>query len=67
MEPVIVAAKRTPFGKYGGIFKQLEPEILLKPLYEYLLAEHAEALEHLSDVVLGNVVGNGEILRESHC
>lgn len=66
MEPVIVAAKRTPFGKYGGIFKQLEPELLLKPLYEYLLADHAEALEHLSEVVLGNVVGNGgNIARKS--
>ncbi|MDT3995489.1 thiolase family protein [Mammaliicoccus fleurettii] len=59
MEPVIVAAKRTPFGKYGGVFKHLEPEILLKPLYEYLLNEHSKAIEDVSEVVLGNVVGNG--------
>ncbi|MGZ9549440.1 hypothetical protein ACXXHK_12270, partial [Staphylococcus epidermidis] len=30
--PVIVAAKRTPFGKYGGALRSLEPEMLLKPL-----------------------------------
>ncbi|PTI36931.1 thiolase family protein [Mammaliicoccus vitulinus] len=66
MEPVIVAAKRTPFGKYGGIFKHLEPEMLLNPLYEYLLNEHSDALENLSEVVLGNVVGNGgNIARKS--
>ena len=27
-EDVIVAAKRTAFGKYGGSLKQLEPEAL---------------------------------------
>nr|WP_263313777.1 thiolase family protein [Mammaliicoccus sp. Marseille-Q6498] len=66
MEPVIVAAKRTPFGKYGGVLKHLEPEMLLMPLYDYLKSEHQHAMKDLSEVVLGNVVGNGgNIARKS--
>lgn len=34
-QAVIVAAKRTAFGKYGGTLKHLEPEQLLKPLFQY--------------------------------
>lgn len=66
MEAVIVEAKRTPFGKYGGILKHLEPEELLKPLYNYLKDNHNEAIEYLEEVVLGNVIGNGgNIARKS--
>ncbi|SUK30633.1 acetyl-CoA acetyltransferase [Staphylococcus aureus] len=35
-QAVIVAAKRTAFGKYGGTLKHLEPEQLLKPLSNIL-------------------------------
>ena len=38
-QPVIVAAKRIAFGKYGGYLKHLEPEQLLKPLFNYFQAE----------------------------
>src|SRR5699024_11395234 len=66
MEAVIVEAKRTPFGKYGGILKHLEPEELLKPLYNYLKDNHNEAIENSEEDVLGNVIGNGEnIARKS--
>ena len=34
-QPVIVAAKRTAFGKYGGNLKHLEPEKLLQPLFNW--------------------------------
>ena len=32
-QPVIIAAKRIAFGKYGGRLRHLEPESLLEPLY----------------------------------
>ena len=34
-QAVIVATKRTAFGKYGGTLKHLEPEQLLKPLFQH--------------------------------
>ena len=30
-QPVIIAAKRIAFGKYGGRLRHLEPESLLEP------------------------------------
>ncbi|MGO2793956.1 MAG: thiolase family protein [Staphylococcus saprophyticus] len=58
-EVVIVAAKRTAFGKYGGSLKHLEPEALLKPLFRHLTETYSETMAHIDDVILGNVVGNG--------
>ncbi|MDW3869712.1 thiolase family protein [Staphylococcus saprophyticus] len=58
-EVVIVAAKRTAFGKYGGSLKHLEPEALLKPLFRHLTETYSEAMAHIDDVILGNVAGNG--------
>ena len=31
---VVIWAKRTPFGKYGGALRHLEPEALLLPLFK---------------------------------
>lgn len=65
-QPVIVAAKRTPFGKFGGVLKHLEPEDLLMPLYEHFKTYHADSLSKVNDIILGNVVGNGgNIARKS--
>ncbi|PTJ69307.1 acetyl-CoA C-acyltransferase, partial [Staphylococcus hyicus] len=58
-EAVIVAAKRTPFGKYGGKLKHLEPEALLKPLFEHFNAQYVDIMTEIDDVILGNVIGNG--------
>lgn len=58
-QPVIVAAKRTAFGKYGGKLKHLEPERLLQPLIDHFNEQYPNALSYLDDVILGNVVGNG--------
>ncbi|PHK50512.1 thiolase family protein [Staphylococcus edaphicus] len=58
-EAVIVAAKRTAFGKYGGSLRHVEPEDLLKPLFQHFTEKYAKAMLHIDDVVLGNVVGNG--------
>ncbi|BGE83330.1 thiolase family protein [Staphylococcus petrasii] len=58
-EAVIVWAKRTPFGKYGGALRHLEPEQLLLPLFQKIKNEFPEVMEQIEDVILGNVVGNG--------
>ncbi|GGG98769.1 thiolase family protein [Staphylococcus pragensis] len=58
-EAVIVWAKRTPFGKYGGALRHLEPEQLLLPLFQKIKNEFLEIVEQIDDVILGNVVGNG--------
>ncbi|MGI2315278.1 beta-ketoacyl synthase N-terminal-like domain-containing protein, partial [Staphylococcus cohnii] len=58
-EAVIVAAKRTAFGKYGGKLRHLEPELLLQPLFNYFKHNYAAIVSNIDDVILGNVVGNG--------
>ncbi|MGV3243283.1 thiolase family protein [Staphylococcus sp. 11261D007BR] len=63
---VIIAAKRTPIGLYGGRLKKWEPEALLKPLFQHFQQHLPCDLEALDDVILGNVVGNGgNIARKS--
>lgn len=65
-QPVIVAAKRTAFGKYGGNLKHLEPEQLLQPLFNHFKEEYPEIMEYIEDVIIGNTVGNGgNIARKS--
>lgn len=56
---VIVAAKRTPIGVYGGTLKKWEPEQLLKPLLEHFSETLPCSLNTLDDVILGNIVGKG--------
>ncbi|MCG7339306.1 thiolase family protein [Staphylococcus sp. ACRSN] len=58
-EPVIIAAKRTAFGKFGGQLRHLEPEYLLLPLFHYFKQNYPSVMKDIDDVVLGNVVGNG--------
>ena len=58
-QPVIVWAKRTPFGKYGGKLKHLEPETLLMPLFEEMNSIFPKIIPHIDDVVIGNIVGYG--------
>lgn len=58
-EAIIVWAKRTPFGKYGGSLKHLEPEALALPLFQKIKKEYPTIMDQIDDVVLGNIVGNG--------
>lgn len=58
-QAVIVAAKRTAFGKYGGRLKHIEPEQLLTPLFKYFQEKYPNAMSQVDDVILGNTVGNG--------
>ncbi|MBF7017803.1 thiolase family protein [Staphylococcus durrellii] len=65
-QPIIVAAKRTAFGKYGGTLKHLEPEQLLLPLFENFKSQYPDIMTEIDDVILGNIVGNGgNIARKS--
>ncbi|UXR69835.1 thiolase family protein [Staphylococcus sp. IVB6246] len=65
-EAVIVAAKRTPIGRYGGKLQKLEPEDLVKPLIQYFQETLPVDWHQLDDVILGNIVGNGgNIARKS--
>ena len=65
-EAVIVAAKRTPIGVYGGMLQKWEPEDLLKPLFQHFQNTLPCDMTMLNDVILGNVVGNGgNIARKS--
>ncbi len=43
--------------KYGGTLKHLEPEQLLKPLFQHFKEKYPEVISEIDDVVLGNVVG----------
>ncbi|CAC7364303.1 acetyl-CoA acetyltransferase [Staphylococcus aureus] len=65
-QAVIVAAKRTAFGKYGGTLKHLEPEQLLKPLFQHFKEKYPEVISKIDDVVLG-LLGMVAILQEKHC
>ena len=57
-QPVIVWAKRTPFGKYGGKLKHLEPEALLSPLFQEINSTFPKIISNIEDVVIGNIIGN---------
>lgn len=50
-QAVIVATKRTAFGKYGGTLKHLEPEQLLKPLFQHFKEKYPEVISKIDDVV----------------
>ncbi|MNI12084.1 putative acetyl-CoA acyltransferase [compost metagenome] len=52
-------AKRTPIGKIGGILSVLEPEALLAPLIQHIVAETNIPMDIIDDVIIGNVVGPG--------
>ena len=50
-EAVIVAAKRTAFGKYAGQLKHLEPEQLLLPLFQFYQNKYPNICGHIQDVI----------------
>lgn len=59
IEAVIVMAKRTPIGRMGGLLSALEPEALLAPLIQHIVAETNLPMDMIDDVIIGNVVGPG--------
>lgn len=57
--PVIVSAKRTAIGKYGGMLKEIPPEQLAAEVIKAVLDEIAVPSGEIDDVILGNAVGPG--------
>ncbi|MBS4212899.1 thiolase family protein [Neobacillus rhizophilus] len=49
----VVSAQRTAVGKIGGTLKGLEPDELLVPLFEDLLAKKLIPVEEIDEVIIG--------------
>ncbi|MFC4802284.1 thiolase family protein [Neobacillus sp. GCM10023253] len=49
----VVSAQRTAVGKIGGTLKDLQPDELLVPLFEDLLAKKLIPIEEIDEVIIG--------------
>ena len=49
--PVIVSAKRTPIGRYGGIFKGINPEQLAAEVITVAMREVHVPVGEIDDVI----------------
>ncbi|HYD69491.1 thiolase family protein [Azospirillum sp.] len=56
---VIVAARRTPVGRIGGVLRALSVEQLAAPVIRAVLADAGLEPGEVDDVILGNAVGPG--------
>ncbi|HYH21332.1 MAG TPA: thiolase family protein [Azospirillum sp.] len=56
---VIVAARRTPVGRIGGILREMAVERLAAPVIRAVLADAGLDPAEVDDVILGNAVGPG--------
>ncbi|MBA2552673.1 MAG: thiolase family protein [Geodermatophilaceae bacterium] len=59
LSPVIVAARRTPFGRSGGALREVPLEGLTAPVLRALLVDTGADLCDVDEVILGNVMGPG--------
>src|SRR5690348_8584302 len=57
--PVIVAARRTPIGRAGGVFAEIDAAALLSPVIRALLDETAIDAASIDEVIVGNAAGGG--------
>ncbi|MDX2143460.1 MAG: thiolase family protein [Rhodospirillaceae bacterium] len=58
-QAVIVAARRTPIGRAGGLFRNLRVEDLAAPVLKAVLADAKLDAAQVEDVILGNAAGPG--------
>lgn len=56
---VIVAAKRTPIGKIGGMLREVPPERLAATVLKAIVEETNIPVNEIDEVILGNCVGPG--------
>lgn len=56
---VVVCAKRTPIGNFGGVFKDVSAVQLGVTVLKSLLSETGLRAEQIDEVILGNVCGAG--------
>jgi len=59
-EPVIVEAIRTPFGKRGGVYREIRPDSLLAHALNGLIARAGLSTVEVEDVICGTVTQAGE-------
>lgn len=57
MNPVIIAARRSPIGEAGGLLRNVEADRLAAPVLRAVLDD--AGIERVDDVLLGNVLGPG--------
>ncbi|MDN8913023.1 acetyl-CoA C-acyltransferase, partial [Staphylococcus aureus] len=56
---MIVAARRTPVGRIGGMLRDLPVEHLAAPVIRAVLADAGLDRAEVEEVILGNAVGPG--------
>jgi acetyl-CoA C-acetyltransferase len=56
---VVVAAKRSPIGNFGGAFKKISAIDLGVQVLKNILSETGVKPEDIDEVILGNVIGTG--------
>jgi acetyl-CoA C-acetyltransferase len=57
VNPVIIAARRSPIGEAGGLLRNVEADRLAAPVLRAVLDD--AGIERVDDVLLGNVLGPG--------
>jgi len=60
IEPVILEAVRTPFGRRGGVYREVRPDRLLAATLQALLARVGIDPRKIEDVIAGAVTQAGE-------
>ncbi len=58
-DAMIIAARRTPVGKVGGVFKSVPVEKLMAPVLRSLLDDTGLDDQPIDEVILGNAIGPG--------
>ena len=56
---LIVAARRTPIGRVGGVLRRLPVEALAAPVLRAVVTDAGVAADEIDDVLLGNAAGPG--------
>ena len=59
-QPVVVCAKRSPIGNFGGVFKDVSAVQLGVHTLQAIFAETGVKPENIDEVIVGNVCGAGQ-------
>ena len=59
-EPVILEAVRTPFGRRGGVYRDVRPDRLLAHALQSLVGRAGITPDKIEDVIAGAVTQAGE-------
>jgi len=53
---LVLAARRTPIGRYGGVFKDVPAPHLLAPAIQKIMEDTGAASSHIGEVRAGHVL-----------